>query len=103
MVLAKSKGTGKLMVILKHGLRNALLPVVTYAGPLIASLLTGSFVVETLFSIPGIGSEFVSSVTNRDYTLIMGLTIFMGFLVIVMSLVSDLVAAMVDPRIKLDK
>ena len=103
MILAKSKGTSKLKVIVKHGLRNALLPVVTYAGPLIASLLTGSFVVETLYSIPGIGSEFVSSVTNRDYTLIMGLTIFMGFLVIVMSLVSDLVAAMVDPRIKLDK
>lgn len=103
MILARSKGTPKWQVIIKHGLRNALLPVVTYAGPLIASLLTGSFVVETLFSIPGIGSEFVSSVTNRDYTLIMGLTIFMGFLVIVMNLLSDLVAAAVDPRIKLDK
>ena len=103
MILAKSKGTARWLVIIKHGLRNALLPVVTYAGPLIASLLTGSFVVETLFSIPGIGSEFVSSVTNRDYTLIMGLTIFMGLLVIVMNLLSDLVAAVVDPRIKLDK
>lgn len=103
MVLAKSKGTAKWTVVLKHGLRNALLPVVTYAGPLIANLLTGSFVVETLFSIPGIGSEFVGSVTNRDYTLIMGLTIFMGFLVIVMSLLSDVVSAWVDPRIKLDK
>ena len=103
MILARSKGTPKWQVIIKHGLRNALLPVVTYAGPLIASLLTGSFVVETVFSIPGIGSEFVSSVTNRDYTLIMGLTIFMGFLVIVMNLLSDLVAAAVDPRIKLDK
>lgn len=103
MILAKSKGTARWKVIIKHGLRNALLPVVTYAGPLIASLLTGSFVVETLFSIPGIGSEFVSSVTNRDYTLIMGLTIFMGLLVIVMNLLSDLVAAVVDPRIKLDK
>ena len=103
MILAKSKGTARWLVIIKHGLRNALLPVVTYAGPLIASLLTGSFVVETLFSIPGIGSEFVSSVTNRDYTLIMGLTIFMGLLVIAMNLLSDLVAAVVDPRIKLDK
>lgn len=103
MVLAKSKGTSKWVVVLKHGLRNALLPVVTYAGPLIANLLTGSFVVETLFSIPGIGSEFVGSVTNRDYTLIMGLTIFMGFLVIVMNLLSDVVSAWVDPRIKLDK
>jgi len=103
MVLAKSKGTAQWVVVLKHGLRNALLPVVTYAGPLIANLLTGSFVVETLFSIPGIGSEFVGSVTNRDYTLIMGLTIFMGFLVIVMNLLSDVVSAWVDPRIKLDK
>lgn len=103
MTLAKSKGTAKIVVVIKHGLTNALLPVVTYAGPLIANLLTGSVVVETLFSIPGIGSEFVSSVTNRDYTLIMGLTIFMGFLVIVMNLVSDLAAAAIDPRIKLDK
>ncbi len=103
MVLAKSKGTARWLVIVRHGLRNALLPIVTYAGPLIANLLTGSFVVETLFSIPGIGSEYVSSVTNRDYTLIMGLTIFMGLLVIVMNLISDVAAAMVDPRIKLDK
>lgn len=103
MVLAKSKGTARWLVIIRHGLRNALLPVVTYAGPLIANLLTGSFVVETLFSIPGVGSEFVSSVTNRDYTLIMGLTIFMGLLVIMMNLISDVAAAIVDPRIKLDK
>ena len=75
MVLARSKGTSELKVIIRHALKNALVPVITYAGPLIATLLTGSFVVETLFSVPGIGAEFVNSVSNRDYTLIMALTI----------------------------
>ena len=74
MVLARSKGTSELKVIIRHALKNALVPVITYAGPLIATLLTGSFVVETLFSVPGIGAEFVNSVSNRDYTLIMALT-----------------------------
>ena len=81
----------------------ALLPVVTYAGPLFAGMVTGSMVIETLFSVPGIGSEFTNSITNRDSTLVMGLTILFGVLVIVMNLVSDIVAAIVDPRIKLDK
>ena len=103
ITLARSKGTSNLMVILKHGLKNALLPVVTYCGPMLVGLLTGSFVIETLFSIPGIGKEFVSSVSNRDYTLIMGLTIFLGALMILMNLVSDVVAALIDPRIKFDK
>ena len=78
MVLARSKGTSELKVIIRHALKNALVPVITYAGPLVATLLTGSFVVETLFSVPGIGAEFVNSVSNRDYTLIMALTIFYG-------------------------
>ena len=103
MTLARSKGSGKLKVIVLHGIKNALLPVVTYAGPLIASLMTGSVVIESLFTIPGIGAQYVSSVNNRDYTLIMGLTIFMGFLIIVFNLLSDVVAAMVDPRIKVGK
>lgn len=103
IILAKSKGTGDLKVVIKHALRNALLPVITYCGPLFASLVTGSFVIETLFTIPGIGREFVSSVNNRDYTLIMGLTIFLGAVVILMTLITDIVAAIVDPRIKLDK
>ena len=77
--------------------------MVTYCGPMLVGLLTGSFVIETLFSIPGIGKEFVSSVSNRDYTLIMGLTIFLGALMILMNLVSDVVAALIDPRIKFDK
>ena len=103
IILARSKGTADLTVVIKHALRNALLPVITYCGPLFASLVTGSFVIETLFTIPGIGREFVSSVNNRDYTLIMGLTIFLGAVVILMTLITDIVAAIVDPRIKLDK
>ena len=75
---ARSKGTPMIKVILGHALKNCLIPVVTYAGPLLAFLITGSFVIESLFSIPGIGSEFVNSVTNRDYTMIMALTILFG-------------------------
>ncbi|MDD2592105.1 MAG: ABC transporter permease [Erysipelotrichaceae bacterium] len=103
IVLAKSKGTSELWVIIKHGLKNALLPVVTYCGPMFAFLVTGSFVIESLFSVPGLGMEFTSSVINRDYTLIMGLTLFLGAIVIIMNIVSDIAAAMIDPRIKLGK
>jgi oligopeptide transport system permease protein len=103
ITLARSKGTKEFWVVVKHGLKNALLPVVTYAGPLFAGMITGSLTTETLFSIPGIGKEFTNSISNRDYTLTMGLTILLGALVIVMALVSDLVAAVIDPRIKVDK
>ena len=101
MVLARSKGTSELMVIIRHALKNALVPVITYAGPLIATLLTGSFVIETLFSVPGIGSEFVSSVSNRDYPLIMALTLFYGAFIIIANIVTDLITAGMDPRIRL--
>ncbi len=101
MVLARSKGTSELKVIIRHALKNALVPVITYAGPLIATLLTGSFVVETLFSVPGIGAEFVNSVSNRDYTLIMALTIFYGSFIIIANIVTDLITAAMDPRIRL--
>ena len=84
-------------------MKNALLPVITYSGPLFAGMITGSLVIETLFSVPGIGAEFTNSITNRDYTLVMGLTILFGALVIIMNLISDVVAAIVDPRIKLGK
>ena len=103
ITLARSKGTSEIWVIIKHGLKNALLPVITYCGPMFAGLVTGSMVIETLFTIPGIGAEFTKSITNRDYTLVMGLTLFFGALVIVMNLISDIVAALVDPRIKLGK
>ncbi len=103
ITLARSKGTKEIWVIIKHGLKNALLPVITYCGPMFAGLITGSMVIETLFTIPGIGKEFTNSITNRDYTLVMGLTLFFGAIVIVMNLISDIVAALVDPRIKIGK
>ena len=101
MMLARSKGTGQFMLILRHALKNSMVPVITYAGPLLASLLTGSFVVETLFSIPGIGAEFVMSIANRDYTMIMALTIFYGTLIIVCNIVTDMITVVLDPRIRL--
>ena len=101
ITMARATGLSKMQVMLSHALKNALLPIVTYLGPLIAGLLTGSFVVETMFAIPGIGREFVSAITGRDYPVIMGLTIFIGAFVIAMNLVSDIAAAMVDPRIRL--
>ncbi len=101
MILARSKGTSNKMVIIRHALKNAMIPVITYAGPLLAMLLTGSFVIETMFSIPGIGAEFVTSVSNRDYTMIMALTIMYGAMIIVANVITDLITAMVDPRIRL--
>ena len=101
MVLAKSKGTNQVKIIVVHAMKNALIPVVTYAGPLLATLLTGSFVIETLFSVPGIGAEFVTSVSNRDYTMILALTIFYGAFIIICNIVADLITAVLDPRIRL--
>ncbi|MBQ1467772.1 MAG: ABC transporter permease [Solobacterium sp.] len=103
ITLSRSKGNKEFRTIVLHGLKNALLPVITLAGPLFAGMITGSLVIETLFSVPGIGAEFTNSITNRDYTLVMALTILFGTLVIIMNLVSDVVAAIVDPRIKLGK
>ena len=102
IILARSKGTPYKKVVIKHALKNAMLPVVTYAGPMFAFMLTGSFVIESVFSIPGIGSAFVSCITTRDYPIIMGLTIFLGFLDITFNLITDILSAIIDPRIKLD-
>ena len=101
IILARSKGTPYKKVVIKHALKNAMLPVVTYAGPMFAFMLTGSFVIESVFSIPGIGSAFVSCITTRDYPIIMGLTIFLGFLVITFNLITEILSAIIDPRIKL--
>ncbi len=101
IILARSKGTPYAKVVVKHALKNAMLPVVTYAGPAFAYLLTGSFVIENIYSIPGIGNEMVSALSTRDYPMIMGLTIFLGFLVIVFNLLTDIISAALDPRIKL--
>lgn len=101
IVLARSKGTPYKKVIIKHALKNAMLPVITYAGPMFAFLLTGSFIIESIFAIPGIGNVMVSSVTTRDYPMIMAITIFLGFLVIVFNILADILSAAIDPRIKL--
>ena len=96
---ARAKGVSELAVVAKHALKNAVTPVVTYLGPLIAGLLTGSFVVERLFSVPGVGRYFVQSISDRDYTMIMGTTIFLASLIVIMNLISDLLYKVVDPRI----
>ena len=101
IIMARSKGISPIAVLLKHAMKNTLIPVVTYLGPLIANLMTGSFVVETRFAIPGIGREFVESITGRDYPVIMGLTVFLGTFIVAMNLLSDLAIALVDPRIRL--
>ncbi|MEG2930463.1 MAG: ABC transporter permease [Ruthenibacterium sp.] len=101
MRTAKAKGLSQSKSLFKHALRNALLPVVTYVGPMLAYTLTGSFIVEKIFTIPGLGGEFVSSITNRDYTVIMGTTIFLATLIVFMNVVVDIVYKMIDPRIKL--
>ena len=101
MRTAKAKGFGALKVLFKHALRNAILPVVTYLGPLLAYTITGSFIVEKIFTIPGLGDSFIGSITGRDYPLIMGTTIFLAFLIITMNVVVDIVYKIVDPRIKL--
>ena len=101
MRTARAKGVNQFVSLFKHALRNAILPVVTYLGPLLAYTVTGSFIVEKIFVIPGLGGEFISSITNRDYTVIMGTTIFLATLVILMNVVVDIVYKIVDPRIKL--
>lgn len=98
---ARANGLSKWSVIGKHALKNALIPVVTYIGPMVASILTGSFVVEKIFAIPGMGKYFVESVTNRDYTVLMGLTIFYAAIYIVMVFIVDIAYGLIDPRIKL--
>ena len=101
MRTARAKGLGQFKCIFKHALRNAVLPVVTYLGPLLAYTLTGSFVVEKIFTIPGLGSEFVGSITGRDYPLIMGTTIFLAVLIVSMNVIVDIAYKLIDPRIKL--
>jgi oligopeptide transport system permease protein len=94
---------GEATVIFGHALRNALLPLLTVLGPMTANLLTGTFVIEKIFAIPGLGRHFVNSIYNRDYTTIMGLTVFYAMLLLAMNLTVDLVSARIDPRIKLAK
>ncbi|MCI8522666.1 MAG: ABC transporter permease [Lachnospiraceae bacterium] len=101
MRTARAKGLAGGKILFKHALRNAILPVVTYVGPMLAYTITGSFVVEKIFVIPGLGGEFIKAINGRDYTLIMGTTIFLATLVIVMNVIVDIIYKIVDPRIKL--
>jgi len=98
---ARAKGLPGHKIITGHVLRNAILPVVTYLGPLIAAIFTGSFIIEYIFAIPGLGRSFVTSVQNRDYTVIMGTTVFYSLFLMIMNLIVDIAYAIIDPRIKL--
>ncbi|HZH92944.1 MAG TPA: ABC transporter permease [Tissierellaceae bacterium] len=98
---ARANGIKEFTVIMKHAVRNALIPVVTYIGPMVAAILTGSFVIEKIFAIPGIGRHFVESVSNRDYTTIMGITVFYAVFYLIMIFLVDVAYAFIDPRIKL--
>ncbi|MCM8711992.1 ABC transporter permease [Clostridium sp. SYSU_GA19001] len=100
--VAKAKGLSKFQIVYKHALRNSLIPIVTYLGPLVAAVLTGSFVVESMFGIPGLGREFVVSIGNRDYTEILGVTIFYGSFLVICNLIVDILYVVIDPRIKLE-
>jgi dipeptide ABC superfamily ATP binding cassette transporter, membrane protein len=99
---AKAKGVAPVKIIFGHALKNSLIPVITYFGPMLAYIVTGSLVVEQIFAVPGIGRAFVSSITGRDYPMVMGTTIVLAILIVVMNLVSDILYTVVDPRIKLD-
>lgn len=100
---ARAKGLKEMQVIFRHALKNAILPVVTYAGPMIAALLTGGFVIESLYSIPGIGREYVNSINNRDYSVLLGMTIYFGTLIVIANILVDVIYALIDPRIKFQK
>jgi oligopeptide transport system permease protein len=99
---ARAKGVAQYLVIFKHALRNALIPVITYVGPMTAYIITGSLVVETVFTIGGLGTKFVSSISSRDYTMIMATSIFLAILMVCATLISDLIYKLVDPRINFE-
>lgn len=99
---ARAKGLSEFLIVYRHALKNALIPVVTYLGPQIAMIFTGSFVIETIFAVPGLGRHFVTSIYNRDYTVILGITVFYSTLLVFLNFLVDLAYMLLDPRIKLD-
>ena len=101
--LAIAKGVKPKNIVFRHALRNAILPIITIMGPTIAAVLTGSFVIEKMFSIPGLGKYFVDSINDRDYTMVLGVTVFYAIFLIVMMILVDIVYVLVDPKIKLGK
>jgi len=100
---ARAKGLPERIVVYKHALKNALVPIITYLGPLTAGILTGSFVIEKIFAIPGLGQHFVTSIGNRDYTTILGVTIFYASFLVIMNLIVDILYGFIDPRIRIGK
>ena len=101
--LAVAKGVKPKNIVFRHALRNAILPIITIMGPTIAAVLTGSFVIEKMFSIPGLGKYFVDSINDRDYTMVLGVTVFYAIFLIIMMILVDIVYVLVDPKIKLGK
>lgn len=99
---AKAKGLSTFTIIQRHALKNALMPVITYLGPMIAFILLGSFVIESIFAIPGLGRYFVMGIYNRDYTVILGITIFDAVMLVFLNFLVDIIYVLLDPRIKLD-
>ena len=97
---AHSKGLGRRTVVIVHMIRNALIPVVTILGPILAFLITGSFIIESIFSVPGIGRDYVTSISQRDYGMIMAMTMFYAVAIAVLNLVVDVLYAYIDPRIR---
>jgi len=99
---ARAKGLPERLVIFRHALKPAILPVISYMGPATAALITGSVVIERIYSIPGLGSYFVQGALNRDYTLVMGVVVFYGFVIILLNFIVDLLYAWLNPRIRFD-
>ena len=99
----RAKGVPEFTVISRYAMKNSLLPVITYVGPMVAALLTGTFIIEKLFSVPGLGRYFVSAINDRDYSVTLGLTLFVGTLIIIVNIIVDIMYAVIDPRVKIDK
>jgi oligopeptide transport system permease protein len=103
VLTAEAKGLPMMKIIWRHLIRNAILPVVTVLGPIVAALVTGTFVVEQIFAIPGLGRHYVIGINNLDYTLVLGLSIFFGAFVVIMNFIVDIIYGIVDPRIRVVK
>ncbi len=99
----RAKGVPEFAVIGKYAMKNSLLPIITYVGPMVAALLTGTFIIEKMFSVPGLGRYFVTAISDRDYSVTLGLTLFVGGLMIIVNIIVDIMYALIDPRVKIDK
>ena len=100
---ARSKGVSDLRITMKHQIRNAIMPVMTVMGPTVASVLTGTFVIESIFAIPGMGKYYVESVSNNDYSMVLGMTVFYGIFLVTCNLVVDVLYGVADPRVRIGK